>query len=156
MQLSRQRSHSTPRPRSQYYYDLDENFEDDDVAAEADYYARINAERASIGEAWNGATRDWTIVDVPPGTRRVRMDGAGGGSQEISWQRYNGVRRSRFHPEAGNDGPRGTQTRQSSDMWTELTKDLVTRKALDAFGYEYEETEFFFYVTDYLRYVRHP
>lgn len=36
------------------------------------------------------------LVDIPPGTRRVEMDGIGGGRQEISWQRYNGARRSRF------------------------------------------------------------
>jgi len=43
-------------------------------------------------------------------------------------------------------------------MWTEITKDLVLKDAIDAFGYDYEETEFFFYVMEYLRYVRyfHP
>ena len=66
---------------------------------EADYYARKVQERAVIGEAFNGATKDWSIVDVPPGTERIQLDGVGGGSQEITWQRYNGVRRSKFNPE---------------------------------------------------------
>jgi hypothetical protein len=126
-------------------------------------------ERAYIGEGRDGATRDWAIVDVPPGTERVRMDGAGGGSQEITWQRYNGVRRSKFIIgdevyDSGfgaldrDPGPQPTAvsapTARPSDMWTEVTKDLVVKEAIDYMGYEYEETEFFYYVMDYLRYVR--
>jgi hypothetical protein len=140
---------------------------------EADYYNRKAMERAYIGEAHDGATRDWNIVDVPPGTERIRMDGAGGSSQEITWQRYNGVRRSKFL--AGNrefDSGFGTGSDRLSErdqlpeppvavpskptpskMWTEITKDLVMRDAIDAFGYSYEETEFFFYIMEYLRYV---
>ena len=38
-------------------------------------------------------------------------------------------------------------------MWTEITKDLVTREAIEEMGYEYEETKWFFYIMDYLRYV---
>ncbi|KAJ3563557.1 hypothetical protein NPX13_g8152 [Xylaria arbuscula] len=37
-------------------------------------------------------------------------------------------------------------------MWTEITKDLVTREAIERLGYEYEETEWFFYIMQYLRY----
>lgn len=38
-------------------------------------------------------------------------------------------------------------------MWTEVTKDLVLKEAIESFGYEYEETEFFYYVMEYLQYV---
>jgi len=38
-------------------------------------------------------------------------------------------------------------------MWTEITKDLVIKEAIDEMGYEYEETDDFFYVIEYLRYV---
>jgi hypothetical protein len=40
-----------------------------------------------------------------------------------------------------------------SEMWTEITKDLVVREAIVELGYEYEETEYFYYVMQYLRYV---
>ena len=136
------------------------------IDEEAEFYARKNNERAYIGEAYNGATQNWSIVDVPPGTNRVRMDGVGGGSQEITWQRYNGVRRSKFIPES--DGPppapapstnierrKYVGARPKTDsMWTEITKDLVVREAIERLGYEFEETEFFYYVMEYLRYVR--
>ncbi|KAH6694154.1 hypothetical protein F5X68DRAFT_49344 [Plectosphaerella plurivora] len=100
--------------------------------------SRIDS-RGRMGEAWNGATKDWTIVDVPPGTERVRMGGGGSGATEVTWQRYNGVRRTQFIPER-------------DEMWTEITKDLVCREALMECRYEFEETAEFFYVMKYLKY----
>ena len=38
-------------------------------------------------------------------------------------------------------------------MWTEITKDLVSEEAIKEVGYEFEETEEFYYVMEYLRYV---
>jgi hypothetical protein len=145
----------------------------------------INA-RGRMGEA----TRDWTLVDVPPGTERLRMQGAGGGGAEVTWQRYNGVRRAKFIPstDSAHDGlplehettPRDSRDRLSiqihdrdrqvevekykdrrvvrpatpqPEMWTEITRDLVSRRALDRRGYTYEATKYFFYVMDYLSQV---
>ncbi|EPE05269.1 glutamic acid rich protein [Ophiostoma piceae UAMH 11346] len=175
------------------------------VAEEARYIESRIDQRGEIGEAYHGATRDWTIVDVPPGTERVRMDGAGGGSADVSWQRYNGVRRTRFIPERDDDvvvaprqkvrqvvpdrergsrdhinvqitdqgrgrdreievetdrrmvkfpppAPRELVPAASNDMWTEITKDLVSREAMDQLGYDYNETEYFYYILEYLRY----
>lgn len=67
-----------------------------DIAREADYYNRRIQERSHGGEARDGATRDWGLVDVPPGTEKVLMKGAGGGAQEISWDQYKGERRGKF------------------------------------------------------------
>jgi len=161
--------------------------------------SKIDA-RGRPGEAYHGATKDWEIVDVPPGTERVRMDGAGGGAAEVTWQKYSGVRRSKFIPERDDEGrgsivseargrdrereresrlsvqiyehgrdrdreidvekvtdrriaPRAPPPQKRSEMWTEITKDLVLREAIEQMGYEYEETEFFYYIMQYLRYV---
>jgi hypothetical protein len=43
--------------------------------------------------------------------------------------------------------------RKRDKMWTEVTKDLVTKEAIDEMGYEYEETDDHFYVMEYLKYV---
>lgn len=42
---------------------------------------------------------------------------------------------------------------RKKDMWTEVTKDLVIREAIDQMGYSCEETDDFFYVMEYLKYV---
>ncbi|KAG9232266.1 hypothetical protein BJ875DRAFT_90146 [Amylocarpus encephaloides] len=206
--------------RESYSRERDDHFHDRSLSIrgdedEAEYYRRKADERAYIGEAYNGATKDWAIVDVPPGTERVKMDGVGGGSQEITWQRYNGVRRSKFIPErerereripepvrererieirereeprqessgleieissssrrqGGGTGyereyerieettndrrvglPRPPTEKRRGDLWTEITKDLVVEEAIKELGYDYEETEFFYYVIQYLRY----
>lgn len=55
--------------------------------------------------------------------------------RDITWNRGKGVRRSR-----GLGG----------ELWTEITKDLVTREAIEDCGYAFEETEFFYYIFEYL------
>jgi hypothetical protein len=52
-------------------------------------------------------------------------------------------------PGAFNVKPR----KKEKDMWTEVTKDLVLREAIDEMGYSCEETDDFFYVMEYLKYV---
>ncbi|KAL9595316.1 MAG: hypothetical protein Q9219_006512 [cf. Caloplaca sp. 3 TL-2023] len=141
-----------------------------DIAEEADYYNSRAAERSYLGEGYNGANKDWAIVDVPPGTKRVQMEGIGGAKEEITWQRYNGVRRSKFVAEedeyrGGGElmAPREVETihqgrryvgekDKKEKMWTEITKDLVTEEAIKQMGYDFEETEFFYYVMSYLKY----
>jgi hypothetical protein len=41
-------------------------------------------------------------------------------------------------------------------MWTEISKDLVVREAIERMGYDYEDAADFFYVMEYLQYVRNP
>ncbi|KAL9620071.1 MAG: hypothetical protein Q9160_005361 [Pyrenula sp. 1 TL-2023] len=161
-------------PRRPYMDPRDER----DIREEADYYNNRATDRGYPGEGSHGATKDWAIVDVPPGTRRVRMDGVGGGAQEVTWQRYNGVRRSKFMPDGGSDegygsaeagplalapsaGAGGAQLGRRYEgvrdkkeaLWTEITKDLVIREAIEEAGYEFEETDDFYYVIAYLKYV---
>lgn len=91
------------------------------------------------GSVQLSGTSDWTIIDVPPGTRRITIDTTGQAPQqeeeEISWSRYNGVRRSRG---------------LSAELWTEITKDLVTREAIEDMGFQFEETDHFYYIFEYL------
>ncbi|KAM0464781.1 hypothetical protein ACHAPV_002617 [Trichoderma viride] len=151
---------------------------------ESEYITSKVDGRGRMGEAWGGATKDWAIVDVPPGTERIRMDGVGGATTDTTWSKYSGVRRTKFVPERERDirddlsnrAPSPPPTlgrervsvsvldrdreidigindrRQPKDMWTEITKDLVIREAIEELGYEYEETDMFFYVMDYLKY----
>ena len=92
------------------------------------------------------------------------MDGQGGARQDITWQQYNGSRRSKFYADdevyASDFGPgshpserKQEKRKVPKDMWTEVTKDLVIKEAIEEMGYEFEDTEHFFYVMEYLKYV---
>ncbi|OAX81552.1 hypothetical protein ACJ72_04106 [Emergomyces africanus] len=136
------------------------------IREEAEHYNRLAHEGGHIGEAYNGATKGWSIVDVPPGTKRVDLEGVGGATQEITWQRYNGVRRSKFivdgdeytsdrgrTQDPGRIGKRYVGVKDKRDgLWTEITKDLVVKEAIERAGYDYEETQFFYYIFAYLKY----
>ncbi|KAL1871980.1 hypothetical protein VTK73DRAFT_1810 [Phialemonium thermophilum] len=185
------RAHSALPPAEHLHHHWDDD--------EAEYITSRIDSRGRVGEAWHGATKDWVIVDVPPGTERVRMEGVGGGAAEVKWEKYSGARRSRFIPErdpaalppppvpetrdpvrnseretrlsvqiydenGGRDREREVDVEKVTDrrvvsrnprrteMWTEITKDLVIREAIEDLGYEYEETESYFYIMQYLRY----
>lgn len=152
-------------------------YESETISAEADYYNNRITSRGYPGEAYNGATRDWGLADIPPGTERVAMDGIGGARQELTWGRYNGDRQGQFIAggrvyEGGYGGGGGarddfretrvTETRIEKETsrgsnrdrkWTEISKDLVIEEAIKERGYEYQESEGYFYVMEYLQYV---
>jgi hypothetical protein len=99
---------------------------------------------------------DWTLIDVPPGTRKItleadergfsgpdvssatnmRMMGLNASESQTSISRSRGVRRSKG---------------SSTELWTEVTKDLITRDAIEEMGYPYEETDSFYYIFEYLQ-----
>ena len=75
-----------------------------------------------------------------------------------------GVRRSERHEDeevrelaiidTRDKGRRFEAQKSKKDrMWTEITKDLVSEEAIKEVGYEFEETDEFYYVMEYLRYV---
>ncbi|KAK3296434.1 uncharacterized protein B0H64DRAFT_170265 [Chaetomium fimeti] len=120
---------------------------------ERDAESNIYTSRRGI-ETRHSIVRDWVIIDVPPGTERVRLDGAGGTSAQVTWQKYSGVRRCRFIPgrDDGDSPDHPPPTSKRREIWTEITKDLIIREAIEEVGYDYEETEYFFYIMEYLIY----
>ncbi|PWW78937.1 hypothetical protein C7212DRAFT_341555 [Tuber magnatum] len=93
----------------------------------------LDTYRHRRGSIYDDRDSELAIIDVPAGTRRVTVDM--GRDIDINWRRDNGVRRSRG---------------LGSELWTEITKDLVTREAIEDCGYPYEETEYFYYIFEYL------
>ncbi|KAJ4145456.1 hypothetical protein LMH87_004306 [Akanthomyces muscarius] len=160
-------------------------------SSEGDYIAsRIDA-RGRMGEARGGATRDWELVDVPPGTERVRMDGIGGGRTDTTWSKYSGERQTKFEGGASAgalvpilkkkhkhesqsrerrlsvavvdrdteiDIERRRRHRSKSrpkvvaprDTWTEVSRSLVSREAIERLGYPFEESKHYFYIQMFL------
>lgn len=104
---------------------------------------RYTRSEMDLGGYQRGIDDDLTVIDVPAGTRRVYVNvekpGHAGPHRDyvstIDWRRERGVRRSRG---LGNE------------LWTEITKDLVTREAIEECGYQFEETDFFYYIFEYL------
>jgi hypothetical protein len=64
-------------------------------------------------------------VDVPSTTEQAHMDGEGGSAMKVSWPRYSGVRRNKSNPEQDATPYNKPLGPKRSDMWTEITKDLV-------------------------------
>ena len=68
-----------------------------DIQEEAEFYNKRIEERSIVGKATNGATHNLAIIDIPPGTKKIAMNGVGGGRLEVTWQSYSGVSRSKFY-----------------------------------------------------------
>jgi hypothetical protein len=109
--------------------------------------SEIDLSRAPYDD--DGYADDVTVVDVPAGTRRVYVGIEKGREPEreverevereynekVDWRKQHGVRRSRG---------------LGDELWTEITKDLVAREAIEELGYQFDETDFFYYVFEFL------
>lgn len=125
-------------------------------------YGRQGAGRHPSSDSVAG---DWAIVNSPAASRGLMRDEFDGPSREIRRPRHSKERRRRTPSSdrrVSEDAERraqigrryvGTEDRRER-LWTEITKDLVVREAIERAGYEFEETEFFYYIFDYLQYVR--
>lgn len=95
----------------------------------------------------SGYERDFVAREVDYSTRRPAVSSptqARGGEERVEETRID-VRRTTIDDRAA---------RVKDRMWTEVAKDLVIKEAIVESGYDYEETEEFYYVMEYLRYVR--
>ena len=142
---------------------------------ELDLYSRRRPELAPYPRPPSGPTAgDLSLMGAPapvpgaiPGPRPRSMP-RGPHPNEMGWPQPRDVPHQRYYPqpeefsdeeeiEDGQAGPGrryiGMKDRRDR-LWTEITKDLVVRDAVERFGYEYEETDYFFYIFSYLQYVR--
>lgn len=134
-QIHHEHAHDTSRRRRRRHRHRSGRFEH-----ETTRYTRSEIDLALRGDDYDYHHDDVTIVDVPPGTRRLKVNLDSGSSRshrdyDIDWRREHGIRRSRG---LGNE------------LWTEITKDLISREALEELGYQFEETDYFYYVFEYL------
>ncbi|EGX92354.1 hypothetical protein CCM_03726 [Cordyceps militaris CM01] len=129
------------------------------------------------------------LVDVPPGTERVRMDGAGGARTDTTWSKYSGERRTKFVPDVAaapkTTPPSRSRERRMSvavvdrdleidiesrrrrhrsrsrpkvvappppprEKWTQVSRTVVSREAIERLGYPYQEARDYFYIQTFL------
>jgi hypothetical protein len=111
---------------------------------------KIGGDDWAIITAASKADRDAMLDDIPLGTKEPDLKD----------------RKTKFtvseerHSESDPDFARGKVGRryigmkdQRDGLWTEITKDLVVREAIERSGYEYEETVSSYYVFSYLQFV---
>ncbi|KAL4877482.1 hypothetical protein BJY04DRAFT_127434 [Aspergillus karnatakaensis] len=139
------------------------SFERREIIEEEDYYRSRDPRWSSPS---SGATDDWAIVHAPPRQRKspakevvdVREERQSRRKQQLSRApevedgelRPKGERRSRSKP-----GPRYIGVRDRKErLWTEITKDLVVKEAIERAGLEYEEMDSVYYIFAYLHPVR--
>ncbi|KPM38171.1 hypothetical protein AK830_g8420 [Neonectria ditissima] len=103
----------------------------------------------------NSSTSDveTTIIDIDPGRPPEEQVSGDEDNQVTSAEidkpkRAREVRFSDSHSRPDSD----PEQEKRKQMWTEITKDLVTREAIEELGYDFEETDQFFYVMEYLGY----
>ncbi|RMJ26248.1 hypothetical protein PHISP_02880 [Aspergillus sp. HF37] len=129
---------------------------------EEDPYRRPSTGKLSSNDSVAG---DWAMVDPPRRSRRPMRDEHYGPEREIMRGRHSRERRPRFpsgdRRRSEDDTDRGGQIgrryvgakERRERLWTEITKDLVVREAIERAGYEFEETDLFYYIFEYLQYV---
>lgn len=138
---SERRHRHRHRHRSGRSTDRSQRFSRSDV--DLDSYRERGASRSRRGSVYDDyEEEDYTVVDVPAGSKRIQVAVKTADERErlirerdITWRRENGVRRSRG---------------LGDELWTEITKDMVTREAIEEMGYPFEETDFFYYIFEYL------
>lgn len=98
--------------------------------------------RSSGPETPRDAADDWSVVDAPSKKVPVEMSGA-----------FNAV--DAASQGASDDRPVGPHVmdvkNRRAGRWTEVTKSLVVKEAIERLGYEYEETRMFYYIFSYLK-----
>lgn len=108
--------------------------------------------RSTVPETARDTTDEWSVVHTPSQNDLVEMTGAIE-VQEVKSQAASNdaVERS------GRAGPQVRDIKdRRDDRWTEVTKSLVVREAIERLGYEYEETRLFYYIFAYLKPVCIP
>lgn len=161
---------SSRRPRSPdreraFASEWDDDRKDVPHRSEGDTRRRSMEPRPS--DTHKSVTEEWAFVDSPPYRREIRderpirelQDEIGSPSHDSRSRPYSMERRPRFSdepPEVGERERRGRRIgpeRKRKSKWTEITKDLMVREAIERSGYEFEETELFYCVFAHLEYV---
>jgi len=120
--------------------DLDEETEEEEIEVHEELSGPRSSTR-SLHKDIPDAVSEWSLVHAPH-TEAVEMSGA-----------LNIVEvapRGAIDEEIDRKVAVQVSKDQRDERWTEITKDLVVREAIERLGYEYEETRTFYYIFSYL------
>lgn len=164
---SRPRSHIDPPPRSSDSLvkqsrsrgsrGVPRGLEEDDY--EEDDEIQVQEKISRPRPRGNGHPRDstdeWSVVHAPSKEEAIEMSGGldivevapRGDSSSVSGSESD-------ESEDTGRGKRGNTSVSKDERWTEITKELVVREAIERMGYEHEEMRHSYYIFSYLEPVR--
>jgi hypothetical protein len=120
--------------------ELDEETEEEEIEVHEERSGPRSSTR-SLHKDIPDAVSEWSMVHAPK-TEAVEMSGA-----------LNVVEvapKGAIDEEIGRKVAAQVSKPHHDERWTEITKDLVVREAIERLGYEFEETRTFYYIFSYL------
>lgn len=122
--------------------DLDDENEEEEVLVHEERSGPRTSARSLI-DKFTDKTDEWSVVHAPSKEDAVEMTGALNLVEVAS--------KDDSDKEAGRKRIGAQVVKERRDeRWTEITKDLVVREAIERLGYEFEETRTFYYIFSYL------
>lgn len=122
--------------------DLDDEHEEEEVLVHEERSGPRTSARSLI-DKFTDKTDEWSVVHAPSKEDAVEMTGALNLVEVAS--------KDDSDKETGRKRIGAQVVKERRDeRWTEITKDLVVREAIERLGYEFEETRTFYYIFSYL------
>jgi hypothetical protein len=121
--------------------DLDEETEKDEIVVQEERSGPRSSTR-SLGKDIPDAAAEWSMVHAPK-TEALEMSGA----RDVIEIAPKGA----IEDEIDRKVVAQVSKEPRDESWTEITKDLVVREAIERLGYEFEETRTFYYIFSYLK-----
>lgn len=90
---------------------------------------------------------EWSVVHAPSKDEAIEMSGA----LNVIGIAPKGSMNEEVDRRAGSQ----VSKERHDERWTEITKDLVVREAIERLGYEFEETRSFYYIFSFMEPVSH-
>ncbi|KAL2868531.1 uncharacterized protein BJX67DRAFT_379910 [Aspergillus lucknowensis] len=129
------------------------------IVEEEDYYRRRQPKSSSRSSLSSETMDGWAIVQAPSKAKHAETELVDI-REEPRQPKQSGRSKvtEKDERDLGNDDtPRGKVKRRyigvkdrKDRLWTEITKDLVVKEAIERAGYEYEEMDSFYYIFSYL------
>ena len=126
---------------------------DIDIEEKHSSHTKRSQPRSLADDSPKDAKDDWSVVHAPSKAEAMEMSGALD-IVEVAPKHSSEPEIEVEEDESEVASPNPKDPKEHRDeRWTEITKDLVVREAIERLGYEFEETRMFYYIFSYLESV---
>ncbi|KAJ5573680.1 uncharacterized protein N7459_008107 [Penicillium hispanicum] len=120
-----------------------------DIDEKLSIHEKRSGRRSHAGDDTKDVTDEWSVVHAPSKAEAIEMTGALDivevAPKDASEDEVEVIEEEH----EGHARPQVSKERRD-ERWTEITKDLVVREAIEHIGYEFEETRMYYYIFSYL------